>query len=52
MIMVSINGGTEGRTTTELEYLLDGMEALIANSALFIEPYVSPVPVFVLLFHN
>ncbi|KAJ9125315.1 hypothetical protein QFC22_000272 [Naganishia vaughanmartiniae] len=40
MIMVSINGGTEGRTTTELEYLLDGMEALIANSALFIEPYL------------
>ncbi|KAJ9097344.1 hypothetical protein QFC19_006812 [Naganishia cerealis] len=40
MIMVSINGGTEGRTTTELEYLLDGMEALIANQALFIEPYL------------
>lgn len=41
MIMVSISGGTEGRTTTELEYLLDGMEALVANPALFIEPYVS-----------
>jgi hypothetical protein len=41
MIMVSISGGTEGRTTTELEYLLDGLEALVANPALFIEPYVS-----------
>jgi transcription initiation factor TFIID subunit 6 len=40
MIMVSISGGTEGRTTTELEYLLDGLEALVANPALFIEPYV------------
>lgn len=51
MIMVSINGGTEGRTTTELEYLLDGMEALIANSTLFIEPYVSPVPMLILLLY-
>lgn len=40
MIMVSISGGTEGRTTTELMYLLDGLEALVANPALFIEPYV------------
>ncbi|KAJ9105924.1 hypothetical protein QFC20_004162 [Naganishia adeliensis] len=40
MIMVSISGGTEGRTTTELEYLLDGLEALVANPALFIEPYL------------
>ena len=42
MIMVSISGGTEGRTTAELGYLLDGMQALITNPALFIEPYVSP----------
>lgn len=41
MIMVSISGGTEGRTTAELGYLLDGMQALITNPALFIEPYVS-----------
>ncbi|GHJ85581.1 hypothetical protein NliqN6_1983 [Naganishia liquefaciens] len=40
MIMVSISGGTEGRTTAELGYLLDGMQALIANPALFIEPYL------------
>lgn len=39
--MVSISGGAEGRTTAELGYLLDGMQALITNPALFIEPYVS-----------
>ena len=40
-ITSSVSAGKDGRSTVELNYLMDALVALVKNPALFIEPYVS-----------